>query len=190
MHRNILIPSNADIVIHCGDACIDGNEEQLDDFFRWFSHLPVRYKIFIPGNHDLPFEFDPDYAQNLIPANVISLEDFPIKIGGIAFSALNARPWMHEPVEITKKPDIIISHGAPAGIMDEKKGCKILASMIERYKPEYHIFGHYHNVRAGKFQNKHTTFCNVSYSGTFRITNSTEIHPEHNELIIKQKSGT
>lgn len=32
MHRSVSVPKGVDLIIHCGDACNDGNEEQLHLF--------------------------------------------------------------------------------------------------------------------------------------------------------------
>ena len=48
-HRN-LPRFDADIIIHTGDACTDGNIDELDDFFDWFQSCNATYKIFVAGN--------------------------------------------------------------------------------------------------------------------------------------------
>ena len=58
-HRELQVPENVDIVICAGDAVEDnlvGNE--YDDFIEWFASLPCKWKIFVPGNHELSFELD------------------------------------------------------------------------------------------------------------------------------------
>ena len=58
-HRDLQVPENVDIVICAGDVVEDdmiGGE--YDDFIEWFSSLPVRWKILVPGNHELSFELD------------------------------------------------------------------------------------------------------------------------------------
>ena len=58
-HRELKVPENVDIVICAGDAVEDnlaGNE--YDDFIEWFASLPCKWKIFVPGNHELSFELD------------------------------------------------------------------------------------------------------------------------------------
>ena len=66
-HRNVPIPENIQIIIHCGDICNGGDENEILDFFNWYSDLKIPYKIFVNGNHDLPFELEPDSARNIIP---------------------------------------------------------------------------------------------------------------------------
>lgn len=54
-------PSNADILIHSGDMSAMGRESEVTSFLKWFSGVPVKYKILIAGNHDLCF--DPDRTE-------------------------------------------------------------------------------------------------------------------------------
>lgn len=56
MHRLLDILKGIDIVIHCCDA---GEMQKLLDFFVWYEGLPIPHKVFVHGNHDLPFELEP-----------------------------------------------------------------------------------------------------------------------------------
>ena len=56
-HRRLQVPEDADIIICAGDAVEDnlvGGE--YEDFIEWFASLPCKWKIFVPGNHELSFE--------------------------------------------------------------------------------------------------------------------------------------
>ena len=58
-HRNLQVPENVDIVICACDVVEDdllGGE--YDDFIEWFASLPCKWKVFVPGNHELSFELD------------------------------------------------------------------------------------------------------------------------------------
>jgi len=160
-HRSLHIPV-VDIIIHAGDACEDGDEEQLMDFFDWFSELPIQYKIFLAGNHDLIFDLEPERAKEMIPDNVIFLENEGIMIENVQFFGLVARPWMHEVIPIPENIDMLISHGAPQGILDENSGCSILRKMVETKKPKIHLFGHIHSVGCNCINQNSTTFYNVA----------------------------
>ena len=63
-HRLRGLPE-ADIVVHSGDFCMVGSEQEALDFLNWFCDLPYRHKIFISGNHD----------DSLYGANVDGLDD-------------------------------------------------------------------------------------------------------------------
>ena len=150
------------MIIHTGDACEDGDEGQLLDFFHWFSELPVRYKIFVAGNHDLVFDLEPKRGKRMIPDNVTFLENEGIMIEGVQFFGLTARPWMHEVVPVPEDIEVLLSHGPPMGILDVNTGCTILRKMVETIKPTIHLFGHFHSVGGKSITQNGTTFYNIS----------------------------
>lgn len=155
-HRKINI-AECDILIHCGDACTDGNMEQLEDFFNWFSTQKSKYKIFIAGNHDLIFDLDPNNAVLMIPSNVIFLEDQSVTIGGIHFNSIAARPWLHSNYP-AKKCDILLTHGPAFSILDDGLGCQYLKSYLDESQPEYFLFGHIHQ-QGGKQEIRGESIC-------------------------------
>ncbi|MBN8857236.1 MAG: metallophosphatase domain-containing protein [Sphingobacteriales bacterium] len=142
-HRELKIPET-DFLIHCGDTCTDGNETQLKDFFDWFGTQPAQYKIFVAGNHDLPFDLEPGYAAGLVPAAVIYLENRSIVINDISFYSVAARPWLHDLPPQIEKIGFLLTHGPPYTILDRGIGCKNLLKFVKRQKPVYHLFGHIH----------------------------------------------
>lgn len=143
-HRKLILPK-CDILIHCGDACSHGNEEQLYDFLQWFSEQNATHKIFVAGNHDLMFDLEPEDAITILPNNVIYLENRYTTINGISFYSAPARPRLHELPTIDKKIDFLITHGPAHSILDENRGCKTLLKFIEKQKPKFHLFGHIHS---------------------------------------------
>ena len=143
-HRKLNLPK-CDILIHCGDACSHGNEEQLQDFFKWFSEQQASHKIFVAGNHDLMFDKEPDYAITTLPKNIIYLENSLTTINGIGFYSAPARPWLHQHPKIEIEIDFLITHGPSYSILDENRGCKTLLKFIKIQKPKYHLFGHNHS---------------------------------------------
>lgn len=159
-HRLIEIPENIDIVIHCGDICEDGNLEEISDFFKWYSALPIPSKLFVHGNHDLPFELDPEVSRQLIPRNVLWLNDESILLRGIRIKAVSPFFFYHE-IDMTEKVDILLSHYPPDGILDDGFGIKELKGYVNKIQPTYHAFGHNHSgtgvLKVGK-----TQFMNVS----------------------------
>ncbi|WP_051907897.1 metallophosphatase domain-containing protein [Flavimarina sp. Hel_I_48] len=148
-HRRLTIPPS-NILVHCGDACNGGNLEELADFFSWFTELPVRHRVFIPGNHDLIFDLEPELVHNLVPGNIIVLENSGWLIEDIQFYSVAARPWLYQAPEMPIHPiDFLLTHGPPYSILDMGTGCKLLYEFVEKVKPTYHIFGHIHD-RAGQ----------------------------------------
>ena len=142
-HRLTDIPENIQIVIHCGDVCTDGNMSEIADFFLWYSELKIAHKIFIHGNHDLPFELEPEWSKRLIPKGVCWLNDNSIIINKIKIAGISGFPYFYN-TEHATKADIIISHYPPYGILDNGYGLKEIKKFVSAYKPRYHIFGHNH----------------------------------------------
>jgi Icc-related predicted phosphoesterase len=155
-HQNLIIPTT-DFLIHCGDAFNDGNEDELKDFFKWFSEQEATYKIFVAGNHDLIFDLESEEAKVMIPKNIIYLENNYMVIDGISFYSVSARLWLHlYPLE-KRNIDFLITHGPGYSVLDLTLGCKTLLKFIENENPKYHLFGHIHemfglNITIGKPQ--------------------------------------
>lgn len=163
-HRKLTIPT-CDILIHAGDACQDGNQEQLDDFFLWFANQPARHKIFISGNHDLPFALDPDHAKKYVPREVIFMNNSILEIENVVIVSVEAHLGLLCDVDIEDEQhiDIFISHCAPKDILDENgKGCEKLRSLIFQTQPTISIFGHFHNSGGKEHIENGIRFINVS----------------------------
>jgi Icc-related predicted phosphoesterase len=159
-HRLLSVPEDIHIVIHCGDICNDGNEEQIKDFFMWFSALRIPNKIFVHGNHDLPFELEPYHNQKLIPSNVFWLNNKAISIKGIVFCGINLIDYtMFQCAQ--KSIDFLISHYPPYGILDSGFGSKEISQFVTQTRPKYHVFGHNHD-NPGQEKTKETICMNVS----------------------------
>jgi len=62
-----MIP-DGDILIHCGDFTEDGTVAEIQAFNEWLGFLPHRFRVVIPGNHDL--SCDPlSYHENVKQCN-------------------------------------------------------------------------------------------------------------------------
>ena len=85
MHRGLRIPSDIDILICAGDVISDFSEEGLKDFLSWYSKVPVRFRIFVPGNHEILFDYYPDKLNRLFPDNIVCLYDRRMEYKGISF---------------------------------------------------------------------------------------------------------
>ena len=166
-HRQLEIPKNANMLVCAGDVCNGGNGGQLDDFYAWFAAQPAKYKLFVPGNHDLPFDLNPKLAALYIPQSVTYVESGGFRLGGIHFHVLPVRPWMHSqeaPQFFPRNVDVLVTHGAPLGILDTNAhlGCKILRNIVDKTQPKIHIFGHCHENGNQKTTIGNTTFYNVA----------------------------
>jgi predicted phosphodiesterase len=164
-HRKVTIPNDVDIIVFAGDACVAGDETQLADFFEWYVSLPVPYKLFVPGNHDLPFDLSPNMAAHMIPTGITYVENGAVMLDSIRFYVLPARPFLHEftaPAHILAEIDVLVTHNAPMGVLDGGKGCPLLRTLVNESQPPIHIFGHEHAF-GGKFlKTCKTIFYNVS----------------------------
>lgn len=164
MYRRLTIPADADILITAGDACEGFNPADLEDFFAWYTSIPAKLRIFVPGNHDRIFNQEPARARNLIPSGVVYLENEGIEFDGIKFYSVPARPYLKTPVTIPADVDFLITHGPAYSYLDRELGCKQLFLAVASARPKYHIFGHVHEEGLQRIAMLGgTTFLNVSY---------------------------
>lgn len=159
-HSLIDIPKNIQIVIHCGDICNAGDMDEIFDFFDWYVKLEIPHKIFIHGNHDLPFELEPEWGKKLIPKNIIWLNDESIVISDINIMGISAFPF-YKGIETKNRIDIIASHYPPHGILDNGFGSKEISDFVFQFEPKYHIFGHNHS-NYGIEKHKNSQYINAS----------------------------
>ena len=164
------------MIIHAGDITEDGSEAEVRDFLRWFAKLPHQYKIFIGGNHDLFLEQSlMATIGKMMPEGVVYLCNSGLIVEGIRIWGSPVTPY-HLGMAFNKKrgkeikkvwdgippwTDILITHGAPAGIMDGGFGCNDLLEKVEEMKPSYHFFGHAHG-QSGVSKVEETTFINAA----------------------------
>ena len=165
MYRRLAIPAEADILICAGDACEGFNPADLQDFFAWYTSIPAKLRIFVPGNHDRIFNQEPTRARNLIPGGVVYLENDGIEFDGIKFYSVPARPYLRDTkATIPSGIDFLITHGPAYSYLDRDLGCKQLFLSVASARPKYHIFGHVHEEGLQrKAMLGGTTFLNVSY---------------------------
>jgi Icc-related predicted phosphoesterase len=179
-HNSLQLPEG-NVLIHAGDVSSMGKEYEVLNFLDWFAKQDYEYKIFIAGNHDFYFErmHDAD-IQNIIPSNIIYLNDSGVTINGINIWGSPISPWFYdwafnrhrgEPIKkhwdlIPTNTDILITHGPAFGILDYttsgmRVGCEDLLLKVEEVKPKFHICGHIHEAY-GMQEKDGTTFINTS----------------------------
>ena len=161
-NEQIAVP-DGDILIHAGDATIQGSVQEIVLFNRWFRNLPHAHKIFVAGNHDWLFETNNQQARKLLDSSIYYLQDSFVEIENLK---IYGSPWqprffdwafnLNRGVEmaekwqmIPKETDVLITHGPPFGILDKTPngdlaGCEELRVKIEKLQPKAHIFGHIH----------------------------------------------
>jgi len=168
------IPSDIDMVIHSGDGSnfrdIYKNEVEFQDFIYWYSRVPIKYKIFIAGNHDSALEKNLfNVKKQMEDSDIIYLENSDVTIEGIKiwgsphtpsfgnWSFMKARAKLDRVWKrIPDDADIIVTHGPPKGILDnsfdhngniERCGCNALKKRILDIQPTLVLFGHIHNCK-------------------------------------------
>lgn len=170
----VYLPAEADMIIHSGDMSMRGYEFEIEDFLKWYSKLPYKYKILISGNHDFLFENQRTIAQELLAKypDIIYLESSGVVIEGIKIYGEPRQPWFHDWAfnvfrgEDIKKywdaiPDdvnILVTHGPPFGILDmcmngDVVGCEDLLNRIKDLKElKLCQFGHIHEAAGYEFK--------------------------------------
>ncbi|MEO6304823.1 MAG: metallophosphatase domain-containing protein [Bacteroidia bacterium] len=145
-------PANADMIIHSGDFTGIGSKYEVDDFFDWYSKLPIQYKVVVAGNHDKCFDAKfwegnisvENYAKEAIKnftaldAMHFYLQDSMAVIEGIKIYGSPWSKWFHghnwafntelgtEEEFYSKLPDnidILVTHGPPFGKLDYTNSC-------------------------------------------------------------------
>lgn len=174
---------DADVIAHAGDITGNGGSGAIKDFLEWFSGLDqYKYKIFVAGNHDWLFERDKLFARELVPDNVIYLEDEEVVLDGIKFYGSPVQlpfcNWAFNRPEyklnqhwqaIPDDTDVLITHSPPYGVKDYARlgtethcGSEgLYHEVTDRIKPKIHCFGHIHS-EYGLSEIGETTFINAS----------------------------
>lgn len=210
-HNNLVIP-NGDFIIHCGDVSSRGSIPEIQDFLDWFSELPHKHKIMIPGNHDFGFERYWDILKNMVESRgIICLIDEFIEIDGIKFWGSPITPWFHNWAfnryrgseieahwnKIPDDVDVLITHGPPANIENglsmvlegEDVGCEDLYKAIKRIKPKINCFGHIHEGY-GTYDDGETIFINCSIlNRRYNVQNKpVEVEYEGGKFTLDKRS--
>lgn len=181
-HGHLDVPKDIDMIIHAGDGGTYRGahlcKPDLENCLHWFDSLDVKYKIYVPGNHDTAME-----------AGLINIEDYPTVtflnheteiVGGLKIFGSPWTPYFHDWaynaveedleylwMDIPGNLDILITHGPPAGILDRcqdgyRAGCHSLKDRIGKVKPKIHVFGHIHEDGGKVEEGKNTKFFNAS----------------------------
>ena len=178
-HRDLNLP-NGDAIIHSGDFCHYGSDDDMHDFFSWYSALEFNTKILIGGNHDFFAAEQSERFNELLPEEIIYLNDSGIKINGINIWGSPVQPdligWAfgkERGIEmkthwdlIPKDTEILITHTPPFVILDKSRsgksiGCEELTKKLKELQLKIHVFGHVH-ASYGEEKNEKTKFINAS----------------------------
>lgn len=173
-HDLLKIPSGIDMIIHSGDCSNPrdpyNNESEVREFIDWYKEIPVKYKIYVAGNHDTSIEKGLVTKKDFEDAGITYLENESVVIEGIKIFGSPHTPnfgnwaFMKERTKlerfwrlaIDEDVDIVVTHGPPKGILDksydrennmEACGDKSLLNRILEVQPTYSLFGHIHNTK-------------------------------------------
>lgn len=166
-HHRLRDLPEADVVVHSGDFCMVGTEQEAIDFLNWFCDLPYKHKIFICGNHD-----DCLYGANIdgLDNNVHYLCNSGIEIDGVKFYGVSmfledciTDRQSRNYANIPDDTDVLITHSPAYGILDYDDGInygsEVLLQVVTSVNPHIHLFGHIHK-RHGITTIGTTTFSN------------------------------
>lgn len=173
-HDLLKIPSGLDMIIHSGDCSNPrdpyNNEPEVRDFIDWYKELPIKYKIYVAGNHDTSIEKKLVTKKDFEEAGIIYLENESVTIeeikifgsphtpnfGNWAFMKERTKLERFWRLAIEEDVDIVVTHGPPRGVLDksydrnhymESCGDKSLLNRILEVQPAYCLFGHIHNCK-------------------------------------------
>ena len=178
-HNEIIFDDGyPDVLIHAGDGTNQRdtflNRLELIQLLDWYHALPIKYKIYSPGNHDVFIERHREEFLDMLSRNfpsIIYLEDevYTLNVEGKelkifaspktpsyganwAFNVARHKLPRFWEMAIPEDLDILITHGPPKGILDytnnkggEHVGCSGLLNTVIRQQPKLHIFGHLHD---------------------------------------------
>lgn len=147
-HRQLQVPEDVDIVICAGDAVEDDlRGGEYDDFIEWFDSLSARWKIFVPGNHELSFELGQagEIIKRMSEKGIIVLEDAIEDCDGVVIASISGNAAVSDK-DIPGDIDVVVTHYPPYGILDEEMGSINILDFIMKAKPQYHLFGHIHST--------------------------------------------
>jgi predicted phosphohydrolase len=192
MHEKIQVP-DGDLLIYAGDSLSSGGKAEFMRFRDWWMALPHKRKVLIAGNHDWFFEHEPALVHDLLPGTSYlcdsggTLSPEEINIWGSPYTPefcnwafnvtrglLYAKHWRKIPQGL----DILITHGPPLGILDQKNprhpdsrdvyvqsvhlGDEELARAVQETRPKHHIFGHIHGSGGLSLTIGETTYHNAA----------------------------
>ena len=163
-HRELRVPENVDIVICAGDAVEDNLVgEEYDDFIEWFASLPCKWKIFVPGNHELSFELGQadGIIQRMTDKGIIVLEDAIEDCDGVVIGSISHNVMIAQE-DIPTDIDILVTHYPPYGILDEGMGSTEILNFVLHSQPKYHLFGHIHSTAGQEHVFGNTICANIA----------------------------
>ena len=164
LHRKLQVPEDAHIVICAGDAVEDdlkGNE--YDDFIAWFRALPAKWKLFVPGNHELSSNLGQtdSIVRKFEAAGITILQNAVLDCNGVVIGSFSENVEINNE-DIPDDIDILVTHCPPYGILDEDLGSPNILNFVLKARPKWHLFGHIHATEGQQFPFGDTLCKNIS----------------------------
>ena len=142
--------TDVDVIVSCGDL-----KAEYLSFLVTMIPAPLLY---VRGNHDARYKDSP-------PEGCIDLEEKPATIKGVRFVGFGgcksdrpaenhyseremSRRVLRASLALRKGFDVLVTHAPAAGLGDGDdrfhEGFETFRTLIDRYKPRYHLHGHQH----------------------------------------------
>ena len=153
-HRDLQVPEEAEIIICAGDVVEDDLKgSEYYDFIEWLSSLPAKWKIFVPGNHELSFDLGQAEAieQVMATRGITVLQDAVEYCDGVIIGSISGNSIIADS-DIPHDLDILVTHMPPFGILDQDLGSLEILNFVLKAQPKYHLFGHIHATAGQEFQ--------------------------------------
>ena len=163
-HRRLQVPEDADIIICAGDAVEDDlRGGEYDDFISWFGAFPAKWKLFVPGNHELSFSRSryKSIVQQFEASGIIVLQDAVEECDGVVIGSISRDARIADE-DIPDDIDILVTHWPPYGILDNDLGSLDILNFVLKAQPKWHLFGHIHETEGQQFQLGSTICQNIS----------------------------
>ena len=163
-HKKQKVPENVDIAICAGDAVEDNLVgDEYDDFIEWFASLSCKWKIFVPGNHELSFELGQadEIIQRMTDKGITVLQDAIEDCDGVIICSISPNITIAKE-DIPTDIDLLVTHFPPYGILDEGMGSTEILNFVLHSQPKYHLFGHIHSTAGQKHIFGNTTCVNIA----------------------------
>ena len=159
---------NVETIMHTGDATNSRaptiNLMEWEKFIEWYASLPVKNKIYVPGNHDAACHHYRSFIKDsCAAADVHYLDKTAVEINGIVFYGDPTTPtfgswyFMAERHKINRhwkmipeETQVLLTHGPRKGFLDLTDhgyvGDKSLGKRIDALPNLLlHCFGHIHD---------------------------------------------